>query len=532
MSYQVLARKYRPRSFVEMVGQEHVLRALINALDSNRLHHAYLFTGTRGVGKTTLARLLAKCLNCETGVSSKPCETCSTCQEINAGRFVDLIEVDAASRTKVEDTRELLDNVQYAPTRGRYKVYLIDEVHMLSGHSFNALLKTLEEPPPHIKFLLATTDPQRLPITILSRCLQFNLKNLSVEKIEKQLENILQQEQIEYELPALTQLAHAAHGSMRDALSLLDQAIAFSGGKVNAGDVRELLGTIEQSHIFQLLDALVQQNPPAILSCVNQLAEQGTDFANALEELVTLLHHIALAQIIPTAIDQHYQQPEQILGLAHQFTAEDIQLFYQIGIIGRRDLPLAPSPRIGFEMTLLRMLAFRPTEAVALEEEKNSVAPAQTSPSLLASRTGVTDASPLPDTTEAWIKLIPRLNLSGFTQALATNCAVKTRIDSFLHLELDPSQSALCNSKQEARLAEALSSFFGNAIKLKITPGSPNLNTPARNKQQQQMEQLETATQAMHNDANVQTIIKIFDAKLDTHSIQTKNPAILSEDES
>jgi len=535
MSYQVLARKYRPKAFTEMVGQEHVLRALINALDHNRLHHAYLFTGTRGVGKTTLARLLAKCLNCETGISSKPCETCTTCQEINAGRFVDLIEVDAASRTKVEDTRELLDNVQYAPTRGRYKVYLIDEVHMLSGHSFNALLKTLEEPPPHIKFLLATTDPQRLPITVLSRCLQFNLKNLSPEKIQKQLEKILQQEQIQFELPALNQLARAANGSLRDALSLLDQAIAYSGGPINEADIRAMLGTIEHKHIFQLLDALAQQNPGNMLEQINQLAEQGADFANALEELITLLHHVALAQIIPAALDQHFNQPEKILQLAQQFTAEDIQLFYQIGLIGRRDLPLAPSLRIGFEMTLLRMLAFTPDDSVALAENKTTntatTADKPATPVKTISSHSTHEQLPLPNNTDEWIKLIPQLNLSGFTLALASNCAVKTHINGLLQLELDPAQSAMRNPKQETRLAEALSTYFGKPIKLQISVGNSNISTPARNKQQQQTEQLQAATQAIHSDANIQTIIKTFNAKIDTNSIQSKNPAMLSTDE-
>ena len=360
MSYQVLARKYRPRTFREMIGQEHVLKALINALDHNRLHHAYLFTGTRGVGKTTIARILAKCLNCETGVSSEPCGECSACREISDGRFIDLIEVDAASRTKVEDTRELLDNVQYAPTRGRYKIYLIDEVHMLSNHSFNALLKTLEEPPEHIKFLLATTDPQKLPVTILSRCLQFNLKNMNPERIVHHLRNVLDKEMVPFDEPGLWQLARSADGSMRDALSLTDQAIAYGGGKIAENEVSTMLGTIDHQLIQKLMQALVDSNGQLILEAVAEFAEHAPDFHAALADLLTLLHRIAIAQALPEALDNSYGDREQILQFASQLPAEDIQLFYQTALIGRRDLSLAPDPRSGFEMTLLRMLAFRP----------------------------------------------------------------------------------------------------------------------------------------------------------------------------
>lgn len=360
MSYQVLARKWRPRVFKEMVGQEHVLKALINALDNNRLHHAYLFTGTRGVGKTTIARILAKCLNCEVGISSEPCDQCGACTEINQGRFVDLIEVDAASRTKVEDTRELMDNVQYMPSKGRFKVYLIDEVHMLSGHSFNALLKTLEEPPPHVKFLLATTDPQKLPITILSRCLQFNLKNLSPERIEKHLEFVLQQEGIPFETSALWQLARSADGSMRDALSLTDQAISFGNGQVEEADVSNMLGTIDQRQIVAIVEALIANDAKQMLACVEAMAQHIPDYAAALAELIVFLHRIAIAQTVPEAIDNTYGDQQEVLALATQITAEDVQLFYQSALLGRRDLPLAPDPRCGFEMVLLRMLVFKP----------------------------------------------------------------------------------------------------------------------------------------------------------------------------
>ena len=363
MSYQVLARKWRPRSFREMVGQTHVLKALINALDNQRLHHAYLFTGTRGVGKTTIARIIAKCLNCEIGVSSTPCGECSVCREIDEGRFVDLIEVDAASRTKVEDTRELLDNVQYAPSRGRYKVYLIDEVHMLSSHSFNALLKTLEEPPPHVKFLLATTDPQKLPVTILSRCLQFSLKNMPPERVVEHLAHVLGAENVPFEEDALWLLGRAADGSMRDAMSLTDQAIAFGEGRVLAADVRAMLGTLDHGQVYGVLQALLEGDARALLEAVRQLAEQGPDWAGVLAEMLNVLHRVAIAQALPEAIDNGQGDRDRVLALAQALPAEDVQFYYQMGLIGRRDLPLAPDPRSGFEMVLLRMLAFRPAES-------------------------------------------------------------------------------------------------------------------------------------------------------------------------
>jgi DNA polymerase-3 subunit gamma/tau len=360
MSYQVLARKWRPRDFTELVGQDHVQRALINALDNDRLHHAYLFTGTRGVGKTTIARILAKSLNCESGVSSRPCGQCSACEEINEGRFVDLIEVDAASRTKVEDTRELLENVQYAPTRGRYKVYLIDEVHMLSTHSFNALLKTLEEPPPHVKFLLATTDPQKLPVTILSRCLQFNLKSLTVPQITGQIETILKQEKVGTDAGSVRQLAFAACGSMRDALSLLDQAIAFGNGTLQEDEVRSMLGNIDRDVIYRILDALSQGDAARLMDEIAKADTFAPDYAALLADVVSVLQRIAIAQTLPDAVDDSYGDRDAVLALAAAMPAEDIQLYYQIALLGRRDLPFSPEPRGGFEMVMLRMLAFRP----------------------------------------------------------------------------------------------------------------------------------------------------------------------------
>lgn len=362
MNYQVLARKWRPHNFHEMVGQTHVLRALINALDTGRLHHAYLFTGTRGVGKTTISRILTKCLNCEQGISSTPCGVCTTCVEIDEGRFIDLIEVDGASRTKVEDTRELLENIQYAPTRGRFKVYLIDEVHMLSSHSFNALLKTLEEPPPHVKFLLATTDPQKLPVTILSRCLQFALKNIPAERIVEHLSHVLETEKIPYDQEALWLLGRAAQGSMRDAMSLTDQAIAFGGEKVKTNDVRDMLGTLDQNQVYEILFALLNGDAKQLLVLIKQLAEQSPDWLGVLGELLNVLHRISIAQIVPDALDNNMGDKEQIVSLAQALSAEDVQFYYQVGLIGRRDLPLATDGQQGLEMVLLRMLAFRPAE--------------------------------------------------------------------------------------------------------------------------------------------------------------------------
>lgn len=372
VAYQVLARKWRPRSFGELAGQSHVLRTLVHALDNDRLHHAYLFTGTRGVGKTTIARILAKCLNCEQGVSSTPCGECGACREIDEGRFIDLIEVDAASRTKVEDTRELLDNVQYAPSRGRFKVYLIDEVHMLSGHSFNALLKTLEEPPPHVKFLLATTDPQKLPVTVLSRCLQFNLKNLSPEQIVRHLSHILEQESIPFEEAALWLLARAARGSVRDGLTLMDQAISYCDGHLQEAGVSDLLGTIDQGMIQRMVDALNAGDASQLLELTEQAAGHAVDFSSVLEALLTYLHRVAVAQAVPDAIDNSQGDRDSVQAHARSMTASNLQLYYQIALKGREELPLSVSARAGFEMTLLRMLAFVPTDLLPAEAQLES----------------------------------------------------------------------------------------------------------------------------------------------------------------
>ncbi|MGO1749249.1 MAG: DNA polymerase III subunit gamma/tau [Marinobacter sp.] len=360
MSYQVLARKWRPRTFEDMVGQEHVLQALIHALENQRLHHAYLFTGTRGVGKTTIGRLLARCLNCETGITPRPCGTCSSCREIQEGRFVDLIEIDAASRTGVDDMRELTDNVQYAPSRGRYKVYLIDEVHMLTNQSFNAFLKTLEEPPEHVKFLLATTDPQKLPVTVLSRCLQFNLKRMTPEHIAGHLTNVLTAEQIPFEEPALWLLARAADGSMRDALSLTDQAIAFGNQKLAASDVSSMLGTIDQQDIERIVSSLVDRDGPGLLAEIGRISDFAPDYSVILADLLSLFHRVTMEQVVPGSADNALGDAAQVQSLARKLSAEDAQLFYQAALVGRKDLAITPDARMGFEMTLLRMLAFRP----------------------------------------------------------------------------------------------------------------------------------------------------------------------------
>ena len=360
MSYQVLARKWRPKSFSEMAGQEHVLQALINALDNDRLHHAYLFTGTRGVGKTTIGRILSKCLNCEAGVSSVPCGECTSCHEIDSGRFIDLIEVDAASRTGVDDMRDLLDNVQYAPSRGRYKIYLIDEVHMLSKSSFAALLKTLEEPPPHVKFLFATTDPQKLPITVLSRCLQFNLKNLSTERITEHLKFVLGEEQVPFEEAGLWCLGRAADGSMRDALSLTDQAVGHGGGRITEADVTSMLGSIERRYVVNVCEAMASQSGPDLLGAIGEMAEQSPDYDAALGEVLSLWHQVAILQTVPEALDPSISHYKELATLAESVSREDVQLFYQICLLGRKDLPLAPEQRSGFEMVMLRAMAFRP----------------------------------------------------------------------------------------------------------------------------------------------------------------------------
>lgn len=400
MSYQVLARKWRPQNFRQMVGQEHVLKALIHALESQRLHHAYLFTGTRGVGKTTIGRILAKCLSCEKGITPEPCGQCSACVGISEGRYVDLIEIDAASRTKVEDMRELLENVQYAPTEGTFKIYLIDEVHMLSASSFNALLKTLEEPPEHVKFLFATTDPQKLPITILSRCLQFNLKNMSPERIVSHLKNILAEESVEYEDAALWALARAADGSMRDALSLTDQAIAYGKHALSEQSVTAMLGTVDQKKIYRILDAMLAHDAAGMLAEVKAMSEFSPDYASVLAALLSILHRVAIEQMVPGATDNAMGDEEVVKSYAGRLTAEDVHLFYQLALQGRKDLAMSPDAAIGFEMVLLRMLAFQLDAPPADLQELASVS-ASAQGSLAEGEASVQVPEPLPHTEPA-----------------------------------------------------------------------------------------------------------------------------------
>ncbi|MCP3907588.1 MAG: DNA polymerase III subunit gamma/tau [Oceanicoccus sp.] len=546
MSYQVLARKWRPKTFREMVGQEHVLKALINALDHNRLHHAYLFTGTRGVGKTTIARILAKCLNCEAGVSSEPCGQCSACVSINDGRFVDLIEVDAASRTKVEDTRELLENVQYAPTVGRYKVYLIDEVHMLSTHSFNALLKTLEEPPPHVKFLLATTDPQKLPATVLSRCLQFNLKNMSPERIVDHLKYVLEQEMVGFDEAALWLLGRSADGSMRDAMSLADQGVSFGSGKLLEPDVRNMLGTIDQTAVYDIIEALAAADGAQVLAAVDQLSEHAPDYVAALEELLTLLHRIAITQAVPEATDNSFGDKERVTDLAGRLAAENVQLFYQMGLNGRRDLPLAPDPRSGFEMVLLRMLAFMPAGIAQLPQGSvqnsapvaNNTAASAEAPEPVKKPEPVPQPSAVAEEPESklppaatpisldqlnptnWNQLFDRLGFGGVVGNIASHCVLQQIEGDTITLGLDENNATLFSDSYTARIQQHLSVTLNAPIKLKINVTPVQVETPSGRKQRLIKERRQQAFVDLQNDPNVQTLINDFSAVLVEESVE------------
>ena len=520
MSYQVLARKWRPRTFHELAGQEHVVRALTNALDQQRLHHAFLFTGTRGVGKTTIARIFAKSLNCEVGISSHPCGICSACREIDAGRFVDLIEVDAASRTKVEDTRELLENVQYAPGRGRFKVYLIDEVHMLSTHSFNALLKTLEEPPPHVKFLLATTDPQKLPVTVLSRCLQFNLKRLPATVIARYLHQVLEAEGVLREEAAVRLIARAGDGSMRDALSLLDQAIAFGGGRLEAAAVSAMLGSMDRRQVVNLLEALATNDAMAVLRQVAELDELSPDYAAVLAELLSLLQRVALAQVVPEAVpDDDPTDPEDARRLAGMLAPEDVQLFYQIALLGRRDLPLMPEPRGGFEMVLLRMLCFRPAtqEPVAPTMTLNrttTVPPPGGTPTAPVSRPPTPVATTAPaHPASAWEQLIKQLDLNAREKSLASRCELVTHEGNCLRLRLEPGLEPMLNQYIKDRLKAALEQHLGEPVDLQFQFGNVTA-TPENRRQQQQAERQQTAAEQIAQDPRVRDMQERFDARI------------------
>lgn len=534
MSYQVLARKWRPKIFSEVVGQEHVLRALINALEQKRLHHAYLFTGTRGVGKTTIARILAKCLNCETGITATPCCKCDSCLEIDAGKFMDLIEVDAASRTRVEDTKDLLDNVQYLPAKGRFKVYLIDEVHMLSGHSFNALLKTLEEPPEHVKFLLATTDPQKLPVTVLSRCLQFNLKAVNPEVIQQQLAKVLTAENINFETSAIQLLANAAQGSVRDSLSLLDQAIAFGQSQVLTSDVAAMLGTVEQTKVLQLLIALANKDATNLLNTCTELAELATDFTDILEEVLQLLHQITLIQLVPSIDVASWNNNTLLRQLASKFTPDATQLYYQIGIKGKQDLPLAPTPRIGFEMIMFRMLAF--------DLETGSVPPI-VEPMAKTSATNVniniapkaaavaTKFNPVQENAQNLslnstssfavnTNLLKQIQVTGPTRALLDHCVVKSCINDQIELLLDPAQAPLLNKKHEDRLSQAFSVHFQKPIIATISIGNANMPTNALNAKEEFTQKNALAINQIADDPQLKEILTKFDAKIIPNSVK------------
>jgi DNA polymerase-3 subunit gamma/tau len=540
MSYIVLARKWRPKRFAEMVGQEHVLRALGNALDSGKVHHAFLFTGTRGVGKTTVARILAKSLNCETGVSANPCGICAACREIDEGRFVDLIEVDAASRTKVDDTRELLDNVQYSPTRGRYKVYLIDEVHMLSNHSFNALLKTLEEPPPHVKFLLATTDPQKLPVTVLSRCLQFSLKRLSANLIAERLQFIAAAEKLDYEPAAFALLARAAEGSMRDALSLLDQLIAFGGGALSEANTRSMLGTIDRGHVLKIVEALSIEDGPGLLAQVRELDRDAPDYDRALVDLAALLQRIAIAQVVPAAAqeDEEFDAPTLArLGLA--MSAEDVQLYYQIALDGRRDLPMAPDPRLGFEMTLLRMLAFRPdtaAQAGATARTAPVPAPATAAASAAAVIASPASAARVPAArvpaagapsieidAGTWPAVVEAANLSGMVRQFALNCVPASFENDVLSLRLDQAVAERRARPIEDKLLQGLCKYLGRDIRIVFDVSDAALATPARQRALAEQDRVLRAAAAFEQDPAVKGLRERFGAEVDAASVKPTN---------
>ena len=541
MSYQVLARRWRPKTFSELVGQEHVVRALSNALDNDRLHHAYLFTGTRGVGKTTIARILSKSLNCETGVGSQPCGECSVCREVDEGRFVDLIEVDAASKTGVDDTRELLDNVPYAPVRGRYKVYLIDEVHMFSNHSFNALLKTLEEPPPHVKFLLATTDPQKVPVTVLSRCLQFGLNRLPVEQIEKQFEHILGAENIQADKEALYLIARAADGSMRDGLSLLDQAIAFGGGTVQLEPVRDMLGVVAADELPKMLADVHAGDGHAVVQSIQALAQAAPDFSALLKDLLALLHRLSLLKHAPDAWQSGWGDASALQSLADQLTPEDIQLYYQIGLVGQRDITLAPDMQSGFEMVLLRMMAFRPgavseatTPKTAPVKKPAVPQPTSTSELVEAANTSEPKTEPTLAPNQAppplkhvdlmdWHKVLPRLDINGMAAQLAENCMPIGQDGNVLTLSVAENFASMMGSSAEKRLLEALQRFAGNNLKLKLQSGQAS-DTPAERAQVAAENRQQQAEHDVLNDPFVRGLQETFDAEVVAGSIRAIEP--------
>ncbi len=541
----VLARKWRPKTFAQLAGQEHVVRALSNALSQNRLHHAYLFTGTRGVGKTTIARIFAKSLNCATGITATPCGECSACKEIDNGRFVDLIELDAASNTQVDNMRELLESALYAPTSGRFKVYIIDEVHMLSKSAFNAMLKTLEEPPGHVKFILATTDPQKIPVTVLSRCLQFNLKQLPPALIATRLQYVLEQEQISFESAAVNLVARAAQGSMRDALSLMDQAIAFSAGKVEEAVVRAMLGAIDQGYLFDLLSALLEQNGAKLIEIADNMAVRSVAFGAALQELAILLHRIALAQTVPQAINVDEPERLRVLELAQAFTMEDTQLLYQIAIHGRDEIELAPDEYAGFTMTLLRMLAFSPAKSVqqptlitlggAAQPGAKPVATAtETAPASKPVHVSQKPASagivlsnvslnnePAPDNQLDWGVLLARLNVQGMAQQLAKHCVLQGFLDGKITLCLSQEHKHLYNNKNAIeKLQAALGDYFAKPVKLNIVLGKSEAATPALVEHQEKQLKQQLASDSIDQDNFVRDARTELEASLIEESVK------------
>jgi DNA polymerase-3 subunit gamma/tau len=546
MSYQALARIWRPRRFADVVGQDHVVNALRNALQQDRVHHAFLFSGTRGVGKTTLARILAKAVNCERGQQAEPCGECGTCRSVDEGRFIDLIEIDAASRTRVDDTREILDNVQYAPTQGRYKIYLIDEVHMLSGHSFNALLKTLEEPPPHVKFLLATTDPQKLPATILSRCLQFNLRLLSTQEIGGQLEVIARSEGLSFDETGLAILSRAADGSMRDGLSLLDQSIAFGDGSVTGDEVRDMLGMIESHHVDAILLALAGNDGSALIDTVANMSERPVNYLSALDELLTVLHNVSLFQILPEAAAAKQADSRLVRELASVLGKEDVQLYYQIGLLGKRDLPLAPDPASGFEMTLLRMLTFSPEGesglggdaaesqakksvsssgaqdiGVAREvQPKNSASSNATTPMRPAvAQSGATNnghlGTPSLSDPAVWATFVEDSAFTGVTRELAMNLCPESydSKNQVLTLSLMPGLASMRSPSRQKSLEKKLEAFYGSFVRVEIAEdGKVSGETPAMVQVRREQEEKDQAFKTLMDDPAVQGLVSAFDA--------------------
>lgn len=534
MSYQVLARKWRPRNFATLVGQEHVVRALTHALAEKRLHHAYLFTGTRGVGKTTLARILAKSLNCETGITASPCGVCSSCQEIDAGRFVDLLEVDAATNTKVDEMRQLLENAVYAPTRGRFKVYVIDEVHMLSNSAFNAMLKTLEEPPEHVKFILATTDPQKIPVTVLSRCLQFNLKQMPPAAICGHLSRILEAEDVSYEAGAISLIARSAAGSMRDALSLLDQAIAHGAGKVEEAQVREMLGTVDLDYLYSLLDALGDGDAQRLLSIADDMAMRSLSFAGALQELGSLLTRLQITQFAPRAIEDEEPDSARLKEFAREFSPEFIQLAYQIVAHGRDEMPLAPDEYAGFVMTLLRLHAFRPQAAV-LGHTAKLAATAKVAATPATQTVRVPSASPgerpiqrpiaapvrgNESDVPSWRALIDALQISGMSRELAQHCELRELSEGNCQLRLPPAHRHLQMKPAQDKLQQALSEYLGRSMHVRIEVGEVEAATPAATVQQERKVRQDRAIAAIEQDPFVRDVIDTFDASLIESSIK------------